>query len=126
MSDQLQHIAELHDHFAVSGYREFAEGEESGYGVPDFIRTITEQKQLPIGEWSVLDLGCGPGNLKGFSSFKTYAGVDISPEMLAEAGESGYQELTEAGIAEFVASPHVQHYDAVVALSCAFSCHLTS
>ena len=120
MPDRLERIARLHDRYALTGYREFAEGSESRYGVPQAFRTITEQNRLPLERWSVLDLGCGPGNLIGFSNFKSYSGVDLSTEMLAEAGESGYKELVEANIAEYVANPYLGQYDAVVAFSCAY------
>jgi len=116
--DRLQRISQLHDETS-RGYREFGEG-IGHYGVPDAFRTITEQHTLPIEKWSVLDLGCGPGNLADYTHFKKYDGVDLSPKMLAEAGESGYQQLTEANIADYVANPYGQGYDAVVALSCAY------
>lgn len=116
---RLQRISRLHDYFAQNGYRHFGEG-EGQYGVPEAFRAITEQLRLPLEKWSVLDLGCGPGNLIEFAPFKKFTGVDLSPEMLLQAGESGYNELIEANMADYVANPFTEAQDVVVALSCAY------
>ena len=68
----------------------------------------------------VLDLGCGPGNLKDYTSFKRYVGVDLSSEMLREAGESGYSELIEAAMEEYAASPLAQKADGVFVMSATY------
>jgi ubiquinone/menaquinone biosynthesis C-methylase UbiE len=47
-----------------------------------------------ITEGSILDVGCGPGNLKSVLGDKfNYTGIDVSEKMLFEAKEKGYQVI---------------------------------
>jgi len=47
-----------------------------------------------ITEGSILDVGCGPGNLQSALGNKfTYTGIDVSEKMLFEAKEKGYEVI---------------------------------
>lgn len=65
----------------------------------------------------ILDVGCGPGNLKtslgdGFS----YTGIDISEDMLLKAKEKGY-ETVYGKIEEKLSQIHSKSFDYIVSLS---------
>lgn len=75
-----------------------------GYRVPGLIRG--ELAAFPAGTGPVLDLGCGTGLLAVAaldSGLGPWIGVDLSPNMLAEAEKRGvYAELHEADIEMFL------------------------
>lgn len=118
MKTEHRRIAVAHDRFAEDGYAEaLAEVE---YAPPKVVPAILQKLQIKQSDLEVLDLGCGPGNLKDFTQFDRYIGVDLSPSMLGQAGGKGYQELIEADILEYLESQSNQSVDAIVALSCTY------
>lgn len=70
-----------------------------------------------IGEGSILDLGCGPGNLKTLlgESFE-YTGIDIAEKMLEKAKKKGYTTL-QGTINEILPTIKDKSFDYIVSLS---------
>lgn len=76
------------------------------YFGPDHLRRLLEPR-LPAGGLDILDLGCGTGNCGPFlaPAARRLVGVDLSPEMLAQAAAKGlYGELVEDEIGAYLSA----------------------
>ena len=117
--DRHQRIARVHDLFAAQGYRTLTE-RINQYALPKVLPGILEEQGINQTKYEVLDLACGPGNLKDYTHFRTYRGVDLSPRMLKEAGETGYSELTQADILEYIRLAPDNSTDGILCLSATY------
>lgn len=82
---------------------------------------LSHIKEVVIGNdiqgGTIIDLGCGPGNLKEtLGDAFIYTGVDVAPAMLSLARERGYQTI-EAYIEDALPMIPDNAYDYVVASS---------
>lgn len=111
-------ISELYDDFAEDGYSKLA-ADPAYYPLsrvfPDILRKYSLEN-----ETTVLDLGCGTGLLKEFSSFKKYIGVDLSAGMLKEAARRGYQEIYEADVEDYLRIVDSEVADVLVCFSVSY------
>jgi SAM-dependent methyltransferase len=102
----------------ISFYSEIAPDYEARVAAearPAFPRVITELlADIPQDELSMLDLGCGPGSLRRYTRFKSYAGIDLSAEMLALA--EGY-ETFQGDVLEVLRKLPDASYDGAVSVS---------
>lgn len=74
-------------------------------------------KTLEIKKGKILDVGCGPGNLKKYLGDKfSYTGIDFSKEMLKEAKQKGYKTL-EGEIEDILPTIKDKSFDYVLAVS---------
>jgi ubiquinone/menaquinone biosynthesis C-methylase UbiE len=70
-----------------------------------------------IDSGSILDVGCGPGNLKNYLGDNfTYTGIDISDEMLNIAKQKEYRTI-EGSLDEIIPELKSNSFDYVVAIS---------
>lgn len=78
-------------------------------------REIINKHEIKTG--SILDVGCGPGNLKKtLGDNFTYTGIDIAEKMLEEARAKGYETI-HGRIEEELGSIPDKSFDYVVSLS---------
>lgn len=89
------------------------------YGLPLKIAAIARHElTVPLGEWDVLDLGCGTG-LVGEAltdSCRCLVGVDLSRKMLDKANGRGlYQRLVHSDLQPMLKSEAPASYDLVIA-----------
>lgn len=111
------------DEFIEQLYARFAKfyeknmREELVYQGPALISEVLEQFLANAAELDVLELGCGTGMVgqQLRSRARWLTGIDLSPDMVAEASASGiYDELVTAEITAWLATNQAQ-YDLVVA-----------
>lgn len=90
---------------------------------PDVDSHLTEKvgevfRKYYLESGTVLDLGCGPGNLQhDLSGTFEFTGVDPSRNMLDEAKKKGYQVI-ESNLEEVIGTIPDNSYDYVVAVGC--------
>ena len=109
----------MYDHFVANGYQELAANPQA-YPVPVVVSELLSHNAVPQQEKTVLDLCCGPGNLKSYTHFALYTGVDVSPDMLRAAAEAGYSQLIEGNALEYARQLPNDSYDSVMCLSATY------
>jgi predicted TPR repeat methyltransferase len=109
-------VAELYDGFVEDDYISLAK-DPRHYPLSREVPLILKRHGIDKGAQTVLDLGCGPGLLKEYTSYPEYDGVDVSPAMLRYAYSKGYQAVYETDILTFLQSCPSNSYDAVFCLS---------
>jgi predicted TPR repeat methyltransferase len=111
------YVTRLFDDFAATFERRLVD--ELKYCVPEALRAAVARHwpSQPPNDLDVLDLGCGTGLVgKQFRDVtRRLTGVDLSPEMLAEAQRSGvYDRLIGDDVVHFMATDDGQ-YDVILA-----------
>lgn len=109
-------ISTLYEDFGVEAYSELALNPDS-YPFSSVVSSALQKYEINQAEKSVLDLGCGPGLLKEFTSFASYAGLDLSEEMLQAAAKRGYNELIQSTVQDYLPLLPDNSYDCVICFS---------
>lgn len=82
--------------------------------IPNLINIFNKYK---VHKGSILDLGCGPGNLQtALGNTFSYTGMDISEEMLKKAKQKGYK-IIKGKIEDELRKIKDKSFDYVVSLS---------
>ena len=96
-------------------YEYLLETPEIGASILNKIKDILDTENIKEG--SILDLGCGPGNLKTvLGNTFIYTGIDIAESMLKLAKEKGYKTI-KGNIVEQIQKIPAKSFDYVIASS---------
>ncbi len=112
-----QYVEKLFDGYANTFDTHLVQGLK--YKMPaELVALLKRAADLPIGEWDVLDLGCGTG-LAG-SEISPHArqlvGVDLSSNMLAKAGARNvYHRLVQSDLLPMMRGEATSSYDMIIA-----------
>lgn len=99
----------------ASQYETMLSSKEIDASILSHIKEVVFENDIQGG--TVLDLGCGPGNLKDvLGDTFIYTGVDVAPAMLFLAKERGYQTI-DGYIEDVLSTMSDNAYDYVVASS---------
>ncbi|MEI6477627.1 MAG: methyltransferase domain-containing protein [bacterium] len=112
-------IADLYDRFLDDGYALLA-SDPKHYPLRPVMERVLRDYPSQIRGKTVLDLGCGPGLLKGMTDYDQYAGVDVSQDMLKAAALRGYSELVHGALLDFLPTVSDASYDSVICFSVAY------
>lgn len=119
MLEKHRKIARIYDFFIQDDYLQLAR-DPNRYPMPAVVPPLLQKHEIDQSKLSVLDLGCGPGNLKEYTNFADYTGVDISPQMLKAASQAGYQQLIQASVESYITASAPRAYDGAFCLSVAY------
>lgn len=109
-------IERLHNEYAQDGYVQAARNPLL-YPLSERVPAFMGRNGLHEKGYAVIDLGCGPGNLKDYTQFASYEGVDLSQEMVRLAKGSGYAKVTRSDVLSCVRTLPDRSYDAAFSLS---------
>ncbi|MDD5179978.1 MAG: tetratricopeptide repeat protein [Gallionellaceae bacterium] len=89
------------------------------YKMPsELVALLKQSVEFPVGEWDVLDLGCGTGlaGLEISPHAKQLAGVDLSTKMLARAhARNVYHRLVHSDLLPMMRGEETSSYDMIIA-----------
>ena len=107
-------IAEFYDKIS-SKYEELITSPQVNAQLTSNLKNVFSKYKIFNG--TILDVGCGPGNLKSVLGNEfIYTGIDISNEMLLKAKEKGYETIY-GKIEELLSKIPSKSFDYIVSLS---------
>ncbi len=93
--------------------------QQLGYRMPkELVDLLGQAVDLPVGEWDVLDLGCGTGlsGLEISPHARRLVGVDLSANMLAKAqARNIYHRLEHSDLLPMMRGEKAASYDVIIA-----------